>query len=880
MNQNEISWSKLSLYLIWFALFGLIFDCFVWAEFVLPTQKPFLRNHSPIEYAGQNQTYGTLRDNQGMLYLASSVDGIHRYDGERWLHIPLSNNNSAFSLSKGHDGTIFVAGWSEFGFLKTEHGAVSYLSLMPKVEDPKLFEGILNVVSVPGLTAFSSDKAIMLLGEDQYKLLLLPPEEGSLQGLYTIRGKIYASTDLGSICILSMEGSKFVFRENPAFYGGNIFSNSYGLRAVQFMLPLGNNDILIGSGAQGLLRFDGTYLTPFTTQVDEAIAGQLSHAAHALGNGEFLIGTVNHGIYHLDAQGKLINHLHHQNALPSNAIFDINEDDWGQLWVSTSFGFSQLDYPAPYSYYDELSGLIGQVRVCAEWKKEFLAVGTSQGIFLSTSTNTTWNLRFNPIPGIPPSETPSLVSGPDELWAANRLGLYLISTVQRSDESLALLSEFNEISAYSFLPLENMDIRWVTASKRFSGVLWVGTAVGQLYAVHTKGPALGLSLVIDLNDPILYGGEDAEGNLWLGGYRDGAYRLSFQEDSIATPQVNNWSDKGLPKGNYSLFLVDQQVILTSDDQSFHYSKYKDIFLPDVPFLKNSHQIGIVGEGQGEIWYTQGRPRKLYSIGKNSEGSRDYPRLDLTQVRHLYFDSTGRTWLGADQQLVLLDASDSEKLKTAKNSPQPLNITSISAGAKKIYGPGLELSGELPPKEDGVPQLSHGSNDFLFQFASSCMDVSFLSLYRTKLEGLGEWSPWSRNTSQQFSQLSAGSYTLNIQARNTFGAQGETSFSFRLLPPWWETIWFYTLQVGFLLGLLLTSISMNRSGKVSRLSKNLSYVTLVVIFEAVMMVADPFKGELGFGVPALQLLCNVIFAMALEPAQGLLQRITSAEAKKD
>jgi hypothetical protein len=42
----------------------------------------------------------------------------------------------------------------------------------------------------------------------------------------------------------------------------------------------------------------------------------------------------------------------------------------------------------------------------------------------------------------------------------------------------------------------------------------------------------------------------------------------------------------------------------------------------------------------------------------------------------------------------------------------------------------------------------------------------------------------------------------------------------------------------------------------------------------MMILDPYKGMLGFGVPAVQLAFNVMFAVALEPAQALLQSVVN------
>ena len=52
----------------------------------------------------------------------------------------------------------------------------------------------------------------------------------------------------------------------------------------------------------------------------------------------------------------------HDNGLPSDAVFEILEDDQGRLWLSTSNGLSRFDPQSEtFRNYDEQDGLPGNV---------------------------------------------------------------------------------------------------------------------------------------------------------------------------------------------------------------------------------------------------------------------------------------------------------------------------------------------------------------------------------------------------------------------------------------------------------------------------------------------------------------------------------------
>ena len=64
--------------------------------------------------------------------------------------------------------------------------------------------------------------------------------------------------------------------------------------------------------------------------------------------------------------------------LSSSDILSLTEDKFGNLWCSSVKGISLINYNSPFSYFDEKTGLIGDVNTIA---KGGMYIGTTEGIF-------------------------------------------------------------------------------------------------------------------------------------------------------------------------------------------------------------------------------------------------------------------------------------------------------------------------------------------------------------------------------------------------------------------------------------------------------------------------------------------------------------------
>src|SRR4029079_3154241 len=66
-------------------------------------------------------------------------------------------------------------------------------------------------------------------------------------------------------------------------------------------------------------------------------------------------------------------------------------------------------------------------------------------------------------------------------------------------------------------------------------------------------------------------------------------------------------------------------------------------------------------------------------------------------------------------------------------------------------------------------------------------------FQTMLEGLDrEWSPWSRESRRDYTNVGFGHFRFRVRARDLAGRiSDESSYAFTVLAPWYRTLWAYT-----------------------------------------------------------------------------------------
>lgn len=89
----------------------------------------------------------------------------------------------------------------------------------------------------------------------------------------------------------------------------------------------------------------------------------------------------------------------------------------------------------------------------------------------------------------------------------------------------------------------------------------------------------------------------------------------------------------------------------------------------------------------------------------------------------------------------------------------------------------------------------------------------------------EWSPWARETRKEYTNLPPGTYRFEVRARNPrVWTASTTSFAFRILPPWYRTVWAYALYALLMGGVVFGAVQL-RSQQLAKRAQQLEAVIM-------------------------------------------------------
>jgi len=159
-------------------------------------------------------------------------------------------------------------------------------------------------------------------------------------------------------------------------------------------------------------------------------------------------------------------------------------------------------------------------------------------------------------------------------------------------------------------------------------------------------------------------------------------------------------------------------------------------------------------------------------------------------------------------------------------------------------------------------------------------------YQYALEGkMQNWSSWNNDGTVVFPTLEAGKYSLKIRSRDVFGNIKESkTIEFRVLPPYWQTLWFMGFEIIFFIGLLFATFIINE--KISSqnpyfpwIRSGLTLLTLVLCMEFLEMLLQ-FVFDTKTDTPVEDFAVEVLLALTVLPFERFLSKFLKRRAYKN
>ncbi|SMG28790.1 Y_Y_Y domain-containing protein [Marivirga sericea] len=189
------------------------------------------------------------------------------------------------------------------------------------------------------------------------------------------------------------------------------------------------------------------------------------------------------------------------------------------------------------------------------------------------------------------------------------------------------------------------------------------------------------------------------------------------------------------------------------------------------------------------------------------------------------------------------------------------------------------------ENDKFVELQYGQNDLKVILSTPEYLFKEEVEYQYFVKGLMDnWSSWSKNREIDFPYIPSGDYTLQIKAKTILNNEvNDFQLKFEVLPPYWQTWWFYALEIVFFSVLILVSIRLNTTNQSSYLTKTFTFLTLILFLELLATILENNLEGYVDESPVYTFIINVILALSITPIERgiskLLVILNSARSKK-
>ncbi len=767
--------------ILWFVLLGTSQIMAIASENGLP----LLKNYKPNEYNAGTQNWAIVQDQRGILYVGNNV-GVLEFDGVKWQTIQTSNQSVVRSLAVGSDSRVFVGAKGDLGYIDTSasHRFVSWKERIP--QQYRNFSDIRQTFVTKEGVMFVSRSDVFLINEQQVRTW---HSESHFGKAFQLKDKILLLDHQRGL--MQFHGNEF--QPIPAA-AALLDKNIFVVEAWH------DERLLIGCRDTGFFLLDEQGLTPFPTEIDPALKQALLYNSKTLRNGLLAIATVRNGVYLLNRQGKLVNHLNISSGLLNDNVRALYEDPQQGLWLALDHGLARVEASSAISLFNHVMGLTGNVHALHR-HQQLLYAGTSQGLF-QLKTNSGSQAGFVQLDPLK-FQTWDLTSVRDELLIANNKGVYRLFQDQ---VELVLETEG--------------PAKVLLQSKLHPEQVWVGLQDGLISIEKTAEGWRALPAVEGVSGNINSMVETPDGELWIGSLAHGVFRLQPPPLTVdgqpQSPIVTHFGEaQGLPSDNRnSVSLLDQKLLISTVRGLYRFDPLNQNFLPDSAYQSlfveqpwiRAPSLDSLGRLWMLTWNNQTGERQagaavpLLTDGQTAPAPQMqwtsaplYPLAD-TPLDEILVEADDVIWFGGAEGIFRFTAAQNQVGLAADMQFPPLIRRVLYQGEP------LALTKNKPL------QLSASQNSLRLEFTVPRFGHLDTMLFRVKLTGFeADWSSWSNETYRDYTNLPAGRYQFEVQYKNALGdISSAKPFVIKIISPWYLR-WWAVLSYLVLAALLVASM---------------------------------------------------------------------------
>ncbi|SNR66192.1 Signal transduction histidine kinase [Lutibacter agarilyticus] len=486
-------------------------------------------------------------------------------------------------------------------------------------------------------------------------------------------------------------------------------------------------------------------------------------------------------------------------GIPHNSIFQIYEDNKGQLWIGTWSGGLALLHHSDNNFktyrhspsHNSISNNV--VSSILQTNKDELLIGTEVGGLNSFNLITE---KFDVIPLDKKQQIKNIKSLCKDkyggIWAGTfRKGLWYKPAGASSFKVFDYgIDDGNHISSTSVYSLCAVD----------SGV-WIGTYHGGIdfYSFKTKSITrcfLNNSKGIPMNNievqSIL---ADNKSNLWIGTYDNFLYRIHLPTEEITKISDNQIVKKNEANTIYSLWQHSSGDIWIGTKNKglliYNPDSNKIEYFDDGGFLKQKNVYGIIEDSNKNIWISSNNGLILYNPEDKSKRHFVYSdgiQSNIFSPQAIFKDQDGILNFGGTNGFTRINPKD---IKVNSKKPYTIINTLNIKNNKSIY-PIYSNNFEIKPIH-----LNPGETTFRINFFADNYLKPKKNKYKYRLINYyNEWISIENEGSVLYTGLNPGKYIFEVKASNNDGIWNDspTKMTIIIKQYWYKTNYAYILYI--------------------------------------------------------------------------------------
>lgn len=764
-------------------------------------QTHFEKGHIPVQnylagkhFQGLAQNWVVAQDSLGLIYVGNTQN-ILQYDGEIWRTIEV-NDGAAVRGLVHYKGKMYVGTSNDFGELVcNKQGQLQYHSLKIFTEDIGQVWSLFVVGEE--LVIVSTDFLIYFnpISKQIHKLKL----PFAVQIACQIDSLVFCMNEDKQVLLVENKKVRFLFF--PEFKGQNKY--------IKNILDYSPDHYLVISsfGPFYLLHKKNFSLSPFPV-LTEKLRDRLyiEHATKHQGN--LLLGTKNSGFLQINDKQELVNFYNTSNQLQDNYVHYTFVDAQGNVWLALNNGISVVKIQADISFLDQSYGFEGIIEGISRHQGR-LHLATHRGFFsLHTHTQQDIAKAEDMRPQFKQIRAQSITT---QCWALLPMRIepreYLLGI---TNSGVWDLTNSNQVQL--ILPGEAYCLSQSAQDPRR---IYVGVHDG-LRAIYLQANNTWKleDYLFETSDPV-YKIAQHQGKIYAG---------TYDIDSLLVYNTSSRKKAGisLPAKHAPVFPLQYQgkILLGTAQGIYAYNPidatvYKEptfnYFLPDTAAY--IHRMSI--DTKGRLWLViYDNIHKKVEVGffKQFQGrtiwvSEPFNDIEQGDIHAVLHEPEGITWLGGQNGLFRFDENELTRYRAPFNTQ--IRQVVLNNDSTVFWGHFVNAQGTttLTQPESMRLKIAYDYNSPTFYFAAQDYENADSKLYSYFLEGYStRWSPYHRENKAVFTNLTEGTYTFKVKAKNRYDQLSDVAtYTFTILPPWYRTWWAYLLFLLLGIALIFTAV---------------------------------------------------------------------------